>query len=175
MICSTGFRSMCMCLLAHSSLLLGEWTSALHCWCKKKARRQPSVLFQNLYVLKLVTLHCAPSLQIIQICGWQKEANIWSFAEVSRAWVLIVLYVWYLKSPSSDLALHREQKKSEQSEQTAQSEKRPNAIISLSLVWVISSQSLLSRWSVKVLWRASLKTECKPSTLKPNLSGMDDF
>jgi len=52
------------------------------------------------------------------------------FAEVSCA--LLVLYVWYLKSPSSDLAL-REQKKSEESEQTAQSEKRPNAI-TLSLV-----------------------------------------
>lgn len=66
---------------------------------------------------------------------------------ICRSFLCLACLVWYLKSPSSDLAL-REQKKSEESEQTAQSEKRPNAI-TLSLVWAISSKVFLSRSKFK--------------------------
>lgn len=132
MIYSAGFRIICMCL-ANEQMPC--------CAVAKKGTSSAKHIFFKMfiYVLKLVTLQGTPSLQI---CGRQKQANIWPpFAEVSCAWVLLVLYVWYLKWPSSDRAL-REQKKSEQSDQTA-SEKRPNAI-TLSLVWVISSKSFLS-------------------------------
>lgn len=122
----------CMCLV----------NEQMHCGAgAKKARRQPSVLLQNLYLCTYISLShwnvLLPNTLYKSVAGKNRPTFDPICRSVSCA--LLVLYVWYLKSPSSDLAL-REQKKSEESEQTAQSEKRPNAI-TLSLVWAISSKS----------------------------------